>query len=351
AAFGLASLACGDHPPRARDPMPPAGDDPSDRETPLPPAPAASSPAPEPSSPAPGASAPSFDDDPPSQKTPVLGVSPAVLHAHLSLPETQHRLRVVVAHGLGPHATRPLVDDLANEAQVRAITSDEPAESESALEGWLDGIAHRAVLDHFQGLRDRKEVFSGRGMRLEPWDRAAAAATAAGGAGDPEGDELLLSAWLRKRAQKVESERELLELLAYAARSRKSYEQVAVERGTTAAAIYNRIHRLKAKYAGEWREHREKALRDRWVWAWAKRALATAAVAVAIGLAYWLVTRPPREQARPVDDVDRLFVPPAPTASGFDNAAPTGPDPSAEPEREPPSKLGPKGPPGKPPLK
>lgn len=344
--------------------MPPAGDAPSDRETPLPPAPAASSPAPaasspapapsppapEPSSPAPGASAPSSDDDTPSQKTPVLGVSPAVLHAHLSLPATQHRLRVVVAHGLGPNAKRSLVDDLANEAQVRAITSDEPAASESALEAWLDGIAHKAVLDHFQGLRDRKEVFSGRGMRLEPWDRAAVAAQAAGGAGDPAGDELLLSAWLKRRAQKVESERELLEILAYAARSKKSYEQVAVERGTTAAAIYNRIHRLKAKYAGEWREHREKALRDRWVWVWAKRALATAAVAVGIGLAYWLVTRPPREQARPVDDVERLFVPPAPTASGFDNAAPTEPDRSAEPEKEPPSKLGPK--PGpKPPVK
>jgi DNA-directed RNA polymerase specialized sigma24 family protein len=332
--------------------MPRADADSPDRETPLPPAPAPSSPLPDDSAPqpvsavpAPSDSSPSFGGEAPSQKTPVLGVSPAVLHAYLSLPETQRGLRNVVAHTLGPMATRELVDELANEAQVAAITAEEQAESASAMPGWLDDTARKAVHAWQKEKREERALFVRGGLRRT--DAAPAPPV-------HEEEDLLLSPWLKKRAHKVAGERELLEMLAYAARTKKTYDEVAAERGTTAAAIYNRIYRLKEKYAGDWAEHRNAQMRSRAVFLWLKRAGVAVALGVVVALAYWLLQRPHAEEARPTDDLPRIEAP-APTATGFDNAAPTQPDPSATPEpqlgKKMPGPPEPKQPPGKPPLK
>jgi hypothetical protein len=56
-------------------------------------------------------------------------VSIEVLRAYLNRRDTQRHVRNVIAGALGDQANRTLVDDLANDAQMTALTASELAEA------------------------------------------------------------------------------------------------------------------------------------------------------------------------------------------------------------------------------
>jgi hypothetical protein len=145
----------------------------------------------------------------------------------------------------------------------------------------------------------------------------------------------LLSSWLRSRTKKHPDERELLELLAYKAKTQKTYAAIAEERGTTVNAINLRVYRLRKKYESEWQQHKHR--RDTMLLAWLKAAKIAGVVALIAfaGFLVWLVMRPRVEEVRPVDDLPQLR--PAPTASADppDIADPTQQQGPAQTEEKP----------------
>jgi hypothetical protein len=295
-------------------------------------------------------------------------VTDADLRAYLSRKETQQRLRNVVAGALRDRATRDLVGELAGETQLTILDGETRPESLETMPDWVDGVARNIVRARFKDEKEERKVFTSRpvlgegdadangraadaydgsrdqdeadGARARTAGHAANAADAIDSAdadapdssGEATPDAFLLSPWLRSRANKDADERALLELLAYKARTKKTYAAIAAERGTTANAISLRIHRLRKKYEAEWQEHKRK--RDAMVLAWIKAAkVAGVVVLVAFaGMLMWLVTRSRRDEARPVDDVPQLR--PAPTASADpppDIAYPTREEPTGAP--------------------
>ncbi len=228
-------------------------------------------------------SSPVLADDRPSGEHPASkpgnerpAITQAVLRAYLGRPETQRELRNVVAAALGDRATRDLVGELANEAQLAALTAEQLAESEESLPAWLHGVARNKVREYFaaervlrrrtvsmddvQSLEDRAEQAE---QRAEDEGAAAPAAgpevlLASDGDGDGEEPAWLLSHWLRDRIRHDPQDRELVDILREKAKTKKTYDEIARERGTTPAAIYQRIYRLRQKHEGPWREYRRK---------------------------------------------------------------------------------------------
>ncbi len=195
-----------------------------------------------------------------------------VLRAYLRRPEVQASLRNVVAAALGDRAERTLVDDLANETQLVALEAEQLAESEATLGPWLHGVARNVVHEYFaedrkvrrhvvlvgdvQMLEDRGEQAEQRAEEDDLPARPEAADVPVATDADAEGWHV--SPWLRERVRHEPKELELWEILREKARTKKTYEQIARERGTTPAALYLRIHRLKTKYEGPWREYKRK---------------------------------------------------------------------------------------------
>lgn len=262
----------------------------------------------------------SDDTIPPSERSEDAATAAmrASLRAYLVLPATQKHLRDVVAEKLGPRATRAVVEDLASEAQTKALEAETLAESLEAQPAWLDGIAHETVAAWRAADREERMAVSGAFVPRGPAGLYVPS--------DAETKGFLVSKWLRDQAKGNAAELELLDLIAYKARSEKSYDAVAAERGTTPAAIYNRIYRLKQKYEPRWQEHKRNRR--------SMVILLVAAAVVAVIVALLLLRH--RLEARPTDDLPVLR--PVPTASAtaeeFDNARPT--EPSAVPPQEPP---------------
>ena len=267
----------------------------------------------------------------------------AHLQAYLARPETQKQLRIVVAGVLGRRANRQNVHDLAVDAQVAILGGEGRPESLESMPGWVDGVARNTVRVFFKGEREERKVIvtgpvaeegraddmsDGKGER-DAQDGARSktidGADAPDESSEPTPDEFLLSPWLRARVKEDPEDRALLELLAYKAKSKKTYAVVAVERGLTVAAIHNRVYRLRKKYEDEWQEH--KRHRDGMMLALWKAAKITAAFVVAAGLALllYLVLWPRKDEARPVDDFPPLGSVPTASAAPPDIADPTQP--------------------------
>jgi DNA-directed RNA polymerase specialized sigma24 family protein len=268
-------------------------------------------------------------------------VTHADLQAYLARKETQKQLRIVVAGVLGRRANRQNVHDLAVDAQVAILGGEGRPESLESMPGWVDGVARNTVRVFFKGEREERKVFvsvavegrtddtsDGKGER-DALDGARSRSVDGADAPDESGestpDAFLLSPWLRSRVKQDPEDRALLELLAYRAKSKKTYAVVAAERGMTVAAIHNRVYRLRKKYEDEWREHKRK--RDTLMLALWKAAKITAGVVVAAGIALllYLVMRPRKDEARPVDDFPPLGPVPTASAAPPDIADPTQP--------------------------
>jgi DNA-directed RNA polymerase specialized sigma24 family protein len=262
---------------------------------------------------APPVSAPSLPraaNDSPASRDDRPGITLAVLHAYLNRPDTQRHIRNVVAGALGRRANRALVDDLANDAQEAALGTWKQADSEETMPAWVDGIARNKVREHFGELREEAKVF----------DRG----------GDPEGPNVLytptdddasgwmIGSWLREQVADTPHERELYETLCYKARSKKTFAQVAAEKGTTLPSLSNRIYRLRQKYEPQWKQHRREQNRTVLLWL---------GFAIALAVAWWLLHRPDPVPVRP----DVYPPPPSATAS----APPPEPFMPAEPTEKP----------------
>jgi DNA-directed RNA polymerase specialized sigma24 family protein len=283
---------------------------------------------------------PTSDIDPrdSERKQPRTSISIGVLRAYLSRRDTQRHLRNVVAGALRDQANRARVDDLANEAQMAALTARERAETDESMPAWVDGIARntvRAYLRELQSLRRRfvplVEAQAGEDaaeqaefVAEEEEGRAPVTAPERYVAAVEEAPQWLLASWLRSRTKDEPHERELLEILREKAKTKKSLEQIAHERGTTAMAVYQRIQRLRRKYRDGWAQYKRRRERMMLV------LLLFLGLAVALALAWW---RP--WHARPfvvpvvpvVPDVPfvpvRPLVPPAPLGTGVASPAPT----------------------------
>jgi hypothetical protein len=249
-------------------------------------------------------------------------VTHADLQAYLARKETQKQLRIVVAGVLGRRANRQNVHDLAVDAQVAILGGEGRPESLESMPGWVDGVARNTVRVFFKGEREERKVFvsvavegrtddtsDGKGER-DALDGARSRSVDGADAPDESGestpDAFLLSPWLRSRVKQDPEDRALLELLAYRAKSKKTYAVVAAERGMTVAAIHKRDTLMLA------------------LW---KAAKITAGVVVAAGIALllYLVMRPRKDEARPVDDFPPLGPVPTASAAPPDIADPTQP--------------------------
>jgi hypothetical protein len=65
--------------------------------------------------------------------------------------------------------------------------------------------------------------------------------------------EWLLTGWLRPRVAGSEREQETYELLAYKAKTDKTYAQVAADHAMTEGALKSRVHSLRTKYEPQWK--------------------------------------------------------------------------------------------------
>jgi DNA-directed RNA polymerase specialized sigma24 family protein len=305
--------------------MPPSDDDPP-KSDPRPIADEEEEPVSGESAPGSGANEPRKDGD--EGRKPRKCISIAVLRAYLSRRDTQRHIRNVVAGALGDQATRPLVDDLANDAQMEALTARELAETVESMPAWVDGVARNTVRAYFRATTSLRRRFVPL-LDVQALEDAAEQAERAAEEDDgrppvtapelyaeavDEAPRWLLAAWLRDRTREEPQERELLDMLREKAKTKKSIEQIAQERGTTAMAVYQRIQRLRRKYRDGWIEYKRR--RDRMLLLF----LALLLVAVAAWLAWsrpWraLSDAPPTEPPQPL-------VPPAPSVTAAPTTAP-----------------------------
>jgi hypothetical protein len=182
------------------------------------------------------------------------------------------------------------------------------------------------VREHFAAKKKEADVFDLRGSEeleglpfvYEPTD--------------DDASDWRVGKWLRKQVAKTPHEKEVFEILQYKARSKKTYQAIAAERGMTLASLSNRIYRLKEKYEPLWKE--EKRDRQRTL-LW---ALAVGAVVLMLVFAMWALRRS-KNEALPVPDFELR---PAPSASAsaappepFMPALPTPPTPEELKEQEP----------------
>src|SRR4051794_10807844 len=75
----------------------------------------------------------------------------AELRAFLGRRDSQERIRIVVIGRLKGQAPAGLVDDLAQLANIAALTSKARPRSHATANGWLSTIAARTVVTHFRG--------------------------------------------------------------------------------------------------------------------------------------------------------------------------------------------------------
>jgi DNA-directed RNA polymerase specialized sigma24 family protein len=164
------------------------------------------------------------------------------LRAFLGRTESQKHLRAVVGRRMRG-APPELVDEIVQEANLAALEAKSPPRAAETAPGWLATVATRAVI-----ARIRKNASEARWLDRETdaWDleEMIAAATE-----EPASDPWLLSAWLARAVAGSERDQETLELLSYKARSKKTYDEVAEEHGTTVPALKSRIHEFKNRYS------------------------------------------------------------------------------------------------------
>jgi hypothetical protein len=257
--------------------------------------------------PAPAASGPRLPRARPAREGGRPAVTRAFLEAYLSRPETQRHIRNVVAGALGRQATRPLEVD--------------EADSEEKVPAWVDGIARNRARMHFGELREEAKHVD----RSAPLDELKLVYTPT----VADSDGWMIGPWLREQIADNAHERELYDLIVYKARSKKTYAEIAAEKGTTLASLSNRIYRLRQKYEPLYKQHRRE--RQRMIVAWILRAVALAV----LGYIAWLLLHHETVPVRP-----DVFPPPAPSATS--SAAPVEPFMPAEPSGTPQEPVKPK---------
>ncbi|HEY3821892.1 MAG TPA: sigma factor [Polyangiaceae bacterium] len=302
---------------------------------------------PRPSSPAPDASllglhAPSNDtatplppdgapfpahDPPMSGEAAGIPVTAALTVAFLAKKATRDRIREVVEFRVPRGAQKSDIDDMCQDANVRALATTSLAKSVPGMRPWVSRIAQNVVIDFYRdGAIDLKWLRGDVDVQELPPDPAADGEESEIPAEDAtapprpvhEVDERMLGRWLEANV-KSRADKLTLEMLKQKAETGKTNAAIAAEFGMTEAAFDNRILRFKAKWIPKWEQHKKEQ----------RRAVVILVLALLGAAMLWWLLRQKKTQ----DEIGPTTVPrlgPVPTATAsavedgpFNQAAPT----------------------------
>ena len=245
-------------------------------------------------------------------------VTRELTYAFLAKKATRDRIKEVVQARVPAGAQEAEVNDIIQEASLRALETTSLARSVAGLRPWVSRIAQNQVIDHYRG-NTKHLRWLNRAVDVQelPRDAATEGDEAEVPAADPtapprpieELNERMLGAWLQANVE-TKAEKLTFEMMKQKATTRQTNAEVAAEFGITEGALDQRVQRFKAKWIPRWKKH--------------KRDQALLVVALFLGLLlagalWWLL------HGKTQDAIEPAAVPvlsPAPTASA-----------SAEPER------------------
>jgi DNA-directed RNA polymerase specialized sigma24 family protein len=265
-----------------------------------------------------------------------LPVTRALTHAFLATKAVQDRIREVVEYRVPRGTQKSDVNDVIQEANLRAVATTSLARSIPAMRPWISRIAQNAVIDHFRGnARHLKWLDRSVDVQGLPPDAALEAdaleSTPEDAAAPPRPiesiDEQSLQRWLETHVT-TKADRLTLEMIRQkAAAGGKANAAIAAEFGITEGAYHQRVHRFKAKWLPRWRQYRKDRQRAMVVW------LAVGGAALLVAALWWLLYGPKTtERIGPTDGPDLRPVPtgsvPAPEPERFNQAQPTHEEPS-----------------------
>jgi DNA-directed RNA polymerase specialized sigma24 family protein len=306
----------------------------------------ASAPATDTDAPASDADAPASEADPPASDRPApvsladyrarvakTSITHEAFRAFLADRKTQNWVEVIVAEKMPEVDVADVAQDTYEEA-VKAFERAPPANSEVLL-AWLETIARRAVADALEK-KSRRAKYEGD-IPDEPGDsdlESEAAPEPASvdddddehpfGAGphpiadpsvDPRAideDELYnaprLVRWLEGHVADNPYDRETLELVVEWSRGKKTYKQIAAERGMTLVALSSRVFEFKKKYTPRYKRERTRAV--------LLLLLFGVAFAVVVYLLFRVPDAPHRPHAAPPRPlIDQIFGGPPPVSA------------------------------------
>jgi DNA-directed RNA polymerase specialized sigma24 family protein len=195
------------------------------------------------------------------------------VRAYLATPESQKRIRAIVAARVDRATPESVIDEIVQEANLGALASRAGPRSVDTLPGWVATITARAVVTHFRR-RATDRRWHAPDVDVEEQPSAA-----------PATDGWLVAEWLTSAVGGDPRAQETFELLTYKARTGKSHQVVADEHGMTASALSNRIHEFKKQHKPLWERHKRESV----LWWVTRAALAVVVALVAWGLGWWFL--------------------------------------------------------------
>jgi DNA-directed RNA polymerase specialized sigma24 family protein len=263
-----------------------------------------------------------------------LPVTPELTKAFLAKKATRDRIKEVVECRAAYGARKMDLEDMIQDANVRAMTTTALARSVSTMRPWVSRIAQNVVIDfyrdgakHLTWLKPGVDVqelppdpgYDGEEGELPPPDPNEAPRPV------QELDPRMLHGWLAANL-KTKAERLTLEMIEQKAASEVSNADLAAEFGMTEAAFDNRLLRFKAKWIPRWEKHK----RDQ-VW----MVVVLVFVAAAAGVLWWQLGA--KKSGDVIGPTEVPVLQPAPTAT-----ASAVQDEDAAPVPEKPERLKPR---------
>jgi DNA-directed RNA polymerase specialized sigma24 family protein len=178
-------------------------------------------------------------------------VTQANVRAILAQPETQQRIRTIVAARLrgGPAAQN--VGDIVQNVNVAALSSTSLPRTMATLDGWLAMIAVRSVVNELRkrGVENKWVVRDLEVDELPPGGESEATAI----------PDWLLMKWLAARVAREPIFQETYEILRHKVETGKTLAEVAAQHGMSESALKSRVHEMRAKYEPE-KKRRERMM-------------------------------------------------------------------------------------------
>jgi DNA-directed RNA polymerase specialized sigma24 family protein len=239
-------------------------------------------------------------------------ISAAELRVLLAQPDTQQRIRAIVAKRVRKGAPGAVRDDIVQQANLTLLQSPSRPRSAATASGWVSAVTHRQVANYF-----RARAVETRWLEIDEDPEARPEAAQTGPDAAPEGD-WMIAPWLAQAVASSPRDQETFELLVYKAATRKTYEEVADDHAMAPKALVGRVVQFKKKYLPRYQRRRTNV------------ALAVLTGALTLALLGWLFWYPKPEVAKPP--------PPKPAPSATSSAvappvpiAPQPPEPAPVP--------------------
>ena len=268
-------------------------------------------------------------------------VTRALTNAFLATKAALARIREVVEARVPKGLQKADVDDLVQQALVKALSTTSLARSVPGMRPWVSTIAQNTVIDRFRAdakhLKWLRRDVDVQELPPDPAnDGEEEEARKLEGVPRPPAEDApgMLARWIDGQ-DLSKADRVTLEMIRDHAKNGGSNTELAARFGMTTPAWENRLHRFKQKWVPHWKKHR----RDRML---LLVLLGAAAVAIALAVLWWLL-RPAREIRPDLSVAPRRR--PAPSASAdaappvegrFNQAVPPQeePEPPPGPENE-----------------